>query len=169
LFVAQGSDRDYDKSPQGAMMSGNVYTKGCNNPLPDNFYKNVASSQRPLLKDKTEANEWYAGDYDADARLIDDGKCLYLEILLDKEWVAARKRMLVTSAVLGNAVVPDLPFENPDGTSIRINTDYTGQERDPAHPSPGPFEIARSGRQRIKVCTDKDAPEIVEQSRKRNY
>jgi alpha-N-arabinofuranosidase len=137
LFVAGANARAYDKSMQGAHFSGNVFTGGAN--------------RRSVLKDKTEANEWDAVDYDVDPRLIRDGTRVYLEVSFDKDWVAGRKRTLVTSAVLGRASVPDLPFENPDGTPIRIDTDYAGQERSAAHPSPGPFEIIRGGRQRIRV------------------
>ena len=92
----------------------------------------------------------YGGD-DAHARMIKDGDRVYLELSLDKGWMAASKRTLVTSAVLGKALVPDLPFENPDGSPVRIDTDYHGQKRNAAHPSPGPFEIIRGGIQRIRA------------------
>jgi alpha-N-arabinofuranosidase len=151
LFVGKGSARAYDKSLLGAFFSGNVFTKGSNETHGNSFLQNLPVSMRSFLKDKTEENEWFAGDYDADARLSEDGDSVHLEISLDKGWVAGRKRMLVTSAVLGKAVVPDLPFENPDGTSVRIDRDYKGQRRNAAHPSPGPFEITRDGRLRIRI------------------
>ena len=37
-------------------------------------------------------------------------------------------------------VIPDLPFENPDGSPVRIATDYFGASR-PENPAPDPFEI----------------------------
>lgn len=47
---------------------------------------------------------------------------------------------LVTTDTLGKAVVPGLPYENADGTALRIDRDYFGNARNPARPTPGPFE-----------------------------
>ena len=76
---------------------------------------------------------------------------MYLEIALDKNWLIKQKRKLVTSQLLGKAIVPDLPFENPDGSQLRIDMDYSGQKRNVLDPSPGPFEIMKSGMQRIRI------------------
>jgi alpha-N-arabinofuranosidase len=38
-----------------------------------------------------------------------------------------------------------------DGSLVRIDTDYFGKKRNAANPSPGPFKIAGSGKQKIKV------------------
>jgi alpha-N-arabinofuranosidase len=76
---------------------------------------------------------------------------VYLEIAFDKSWLTKRKGKLVTSQLLGKAIVPGLPFESPDGSLLRIDTDYTGQKRNTLNPSPGPFEITKSGKQRIRV------------------
>ncbi len=51
----------------------------------------------------------------------------------------------VTTSLLGLATVPGLPYENPDGTAIRIGTDYLGRERDETRPTPGPFEEVFAG------------------------
>ena len=45
----------------------------------------------------------------------------------------------VTSELLGNARIPNLPFVNPDGTPLKLDTDFFGKQRD-ATPTPGPFE-----------------------------
>jgi hypothetical protein len=47
-------------------------------------------------------------------------------------------------------VIPDVVFENPDGTPVTINTDYFGVSR-PMNPTPGPFENYREGPQEFKV------------------
>lgn len=47
---------------------------------------------------------------------------------------------LVTTALLGRARIPELPFENPDGSALAVDTDYLGQPRSREQPSPGPFE-----------------------------
>jgi alpha-N-arabinofuranosidase len=45
----------------------------------------------------------------------------------------------VTTELLGRARIPDLPFVNPDGTPLKVNTDFLGKLRD-STPTPGPFE-----------------------------
>jgi alpha-N-arabinofuranosidase len=45
----------------------------------------------------------------------------------------------VTTELLGNARIPNLPFVNPDGTPLKLDTDFFGKQRDPT-PTPGPFE-----------------------------
>ena len=59
---------------------------------------------------------------------------------LDPAWSAERTPPTRDHALLGRAVIPDLPFERPDGTPLSINTDYFGQRRNPSNPAPGPFE-----------------------------
>jgi alpha-L-arabinofuranosidase len=57
----------------------------------------------------------------------------------------------VTTALLGKAVIPDLPYEQPDGSPIRIDTDYSGKSRSESNPTPGPFERPGQGDLKIKV------------------
>ena len=47
---------------------------------------------------------------------------------------------LVSTELLGKARIPDFPFENPDGSAIKLNTDYFNKVRSEGHPTPGPFE-----------------------------
>jgi alpha-N-arabinofuranosidase len=47
--------------------------------------------------------------------------------------------------------VAGLPFEHADGTSIKVDTDFSGRKRNVLNPSPGPFEITGSGLQKIKL------------------
>jgi alpha-N-arabinofuranosidase len=51
----------------------------------------------------------------------------------------ARDSVLVTSELLGKAAIPDAPFEKPDGTPYRLDTDYFGNKRSVDKPAPGPF------------------------------
>lgn len=46
----------------------------------------------------------------------------------------------VTTELLGKSKVAGLPYENADGTPLTIESDYFGQQRDAARPTPGPFE-----------------------------
>jgi alpha-N-arabinofuranosidase len=47
---------------------------------------------------------------------------------------------LVTTVLLGKAKVSDCAYENPDGSPLRIDTDYFGKKRSETRPSAGPFE-----------------------------
>lgn len=49
------------------------------------------------------------------------------------------------------ARIPELPFENPDGSPLKITTDSFGRDRIRSNPFPGTFEIKETGRQKIKV------------------
>lgn len=75
----------------------------------------------------------------------------YLRMKLSKRLTAERTRKLVTTAVLGNAVIPNLPFEQPNGEPISISTDYLGRSRNESNPMPGPFEKSSSGNLVFKV------------------
>jgi len=154
LYVLAGNARQYDAALLPVAMSGNVYTKGTNAPLPDDRaarLKDLSDAQKKAMRNKREDGALVKPDFDAGAKLVAEKDAVYLEIALDKGWLAERTRALVTSALLGRALVPDLPFENPDGTPIVLDKDYFGKARNAANPSPGPFEIAAGGTQRIKV------------------
>jgi alpha-N-arabinofuranosidase len=71
--------------------------------------------------------------------LIEKTDGLYLEFKFDRAWMQEPHKM-VTSTLLGKAVIPDLPYEQPDSSPIRIDTDYLGESRNEANPTPGPFE-----------------------------
>ncbi|MBM3335924.1 hypothetical protein FJY63_14800, partial [Candidatus Sumerlaeota bacterium] len=58
---------------------------------------------------------------------------------------------LVTTERLGRAKVADLPYENPDGSPLKINTDYFGNARNDTNPAPGPFEHPGAGRIVLRV------------------
>jgi alpha-N-arabinofuranosidase len=58
---------------------------------------------------------------------------------------------LVTTDFLAKAKVPNCRYENADGSSLRVNTDYFGNKRDEHNPFPGPFEINVDGMQKFKV------------------
>lgn len=58
---------------------------------------------------------------------------------------------VITTEVLGKAIVPNLPFEIPDGTALKIDSDYFGTKRKSGSPTPGPFEKLQKGENRIKV------------------
>ncbi|MGA2255725.1 MAG: hypothetical protein ABSG53_13855 [Thermoguttaceae bacterium] len=57
----------------------------------------------------------------------------------------------MTTELLGKATIPNLPYERPDGTPKRVDTDYFGKQRNEADPTPGPFENPGQGDLQLKV------------------
>jgi alpha-L-arabinofuranosidase len=51
-----------------------------------------------------------------------------------------KKRNIVSTENPGKAIIPDLPFENTNGTPFYIKTEYSGKKRLKTNSSPGPFE-----------------------------
>ena len=45
----------------------------------------------------------------------------------------------------------NLPFENADGSPLRIVADYFGKQRNESNPTAGPFEQPGEGRTTLKV------------------
>ncbi len=57
---------------------------------------------------------------------------------------------LITTAFLGKAKVPDLAYEQADGSPLKVKTDYLGKRRS-SQPTPGPFENTKAGQGAIRV------------------
>lgn len=159
LFVNGGDASQYSKAILPVWFNGNVFTKGSTRPVSENNQRKfgelntTAKEKIKDIKDQV-ALEKYTLDkqsFDAMVNLVPEKDGVYLEIVLDRKWLTAQKRDFVTSKLLGKVIVPDLPFENVDGSKVEINKDYFGKMRNPANPSPGPFEITKSGMQKIKV------------------
>ena len=82
----------------------------------------------------------------------------YLTLTEDEAWRTAHPRALVTSSILGKAVIPNCGFENADGSPLVIDTDYFGRARNAQNPFPGPFESFQNGTQTIKVWPKPASP-----------
>jgi len=74
----------------------------------------------------------------------------YIKMQFDKEW-AGHETALIRSEMLGNAKIPDLPYEDPDGKPYRLDRDYFGYDRNTINPYPGPLKEQQEGEQGIKV------------------
>ena len=159
LFVRGSNVTQYKKAILPVTFDGNVYVDGAVKigaaDKKRSFGEISAEAKEKLKntpdKDATETNALTDEGFVAGAKLITEKEGIYLEIALDKNWLAKQKRKLVTSQLLGKAIVPDLLFENTDGSPVKIDTDYLGAKRNIANPSPGPVEILKSGRRRIRV------------------
>ena len=83
-------------------------------------------------------------------KVVEEGDNVYLSYSSDENR-ADPKTQLITTELLGKAKIPKQAFENPDGTPLRIETDYWGQKRLESNPSPGPFERPAKGLVKLKV------------------
>ncbi len=88
-------------------------------------------------------------DFDTAPKLVQKADGWYLTVKTDPQWSSEVKRKLVTTALLGKAVIPDMAFENADGSPLAIDTDYFGKKRDTANPFPGPFETPVNGEVKV--------------------
>jgi len=100
---------------------------------------------------KDEHNPMILGDFDPMINLIEEPDGYYIKMQYDKTWAEMGNCKLITTELLGKAVTPDLPYEQPDGRPYIIDRDYFGHNRDTTNPFPGPFETPEDGEARIKV------------------
>jgi alpha-N-arabinofuranosidase len=133
VFVRRADLSVYDKVPLPMMMEGNVFLDGAR---PSRF------EQHPLVN----------ADIDPGLRLIAKEDGLYLEIRMERAWIGTEPRKLVTSALLGRASIPDLPYEEADGSLVSIDVDYFGKLRSKSNPAPGPFEYPDQDDLMLKVA-----------------
>jgi alpha-N-arabinofuranosidase len=132
LFVQRGDLTKYDTAALPVWMDGNVFLKGA---------KPSKHEAEPLVKPEC----------DPALKVVEQAGGFYLQLTFDHAWAAERSRKLVTTELLGKAAIPKVPYERPDGTSIRINTDYFGKSRNESNPTPGPFENPGQGDLKFKV------------------
>ncbi|WP_316790022.1 right-handed parallel beta-helix repeat-containing protein [Pedobacter frigoris] len=159
LFVNGGDAGQYKKNILPVTFDGNVYAKGAKRAISGNKQRSfgeISAEAKEKVKnvadkDAEEKNFIADDNFDAAAGLVKEGDKMYLEITWDKNWLTQQKRKLATTASIKKAIVPDLPFENVDGSALKIDTDYLGNKRNILNPSPGAFEILKSGKQKIRV------------------
>ena len=121
----------YDKATLPVFMAGNVFLNGA----------------KPS---KHEVDPTSLPDTDPKLELVEKADGTYLRITLDGAW-GQRKRRLVTTDLLGNAKITDLPYEQPDGAPYCIDSDFLGKKRDGANPFPGPFEYSADGTESVLI------------------
>ena len=124
--------RVYDTARLPVWMAGNVFLKGA---------KPCRHEAAPLVET----------EFDPAVKLVEKTDGFYLQVRFDKAWVSARTRKVVTTDLLGKAAIPNLPYEQADGTPIRVETDYFGNPRNESNPTPGPFENPGQGDLELKV------------------
>ncbi len=132
LMVGRADLSVYNNAPLPMRMDGNVYLDGAR---PSRF--DAHAVVKPHL--------------DPGLRLVSRPGGLYLQMRFDRSWMNAQPHRLVTTALLGRAAIPDLPYELPDGSPLRIDTDYFGKIRSRSNPTPGPFASPGTGELNLKV------------------
>jgi hypothetical protein len=120
----------YEKRPFPVHAEGNVYLNGAR-PHPDE--RNPAVVTQAV--DKPE--------------IVEEGAAVFLRFAPPATPAGAAG--VVTSERLGTTVIAELPFANPDGSPVRIATDYLNQPRPAASPAPGPFERSAGNESKIRV------------------
>jgi alpha-N-arabinofuranosidase len=132
IFVGPNGLAPYDKAVRPMQMAGNVFLKGA-------------------TPAKAEQNALVLPDSDPEIKLVEEKDGVYLHITLANMQTEKPPRQFVTTELLGKAKVPDLPYEHPDGSPLKINTDYLGKKRPDKSPTPGPFENPGQGKLVLKV------------------
>ncbi|MGA2068746.1 MAG: right-handed parallel beta-helix repeat-containing protein [Thermoguttaceae bacterium] len=132
LFIERGDLSPYNAARLPVRMDGNVFLKGA---------KPCKHEKDPLVEP----------EFDPALKLVEKTDGFYLEVRFDKAWSAQRTRKLVTTDLLGKAAIPNLPYEQPDGTPLRVAADYFGKSRNGSNPTPGPFENPGQGDLKLKV------------------
>ncbi len=132
IFAGGNGLADYDAAKLPSWMDGNVFLKGA---------KPSKYEADPLVKPQ----------FDPAIKLVEAAGGFHLEFSLGEVLSVDRPRKRVTTELLGKAAIPNLPYEQPDGSPIRVDTDYFGKPRTESALMPGPFEKVGEGTQRLKV------------------
>ena len=122
---------DYNNAKLPVWICGNIYY----------------NSAKPSNKDVNFTND---STFNPGVKLLEEGENGFLHLTFKQNFYNHKIKM-ITTALLGKAKIPKAAFDNPDGTLLKIDTDYLGKQRSDVSPSAGPFEAIKAGEQTIKV------------------
>jgi alpha-N-arabinofuranosidase len=145
LFVGRGDLSVYDAAPLPVRMDGNVFFKGA---------KPSKHEREPAVR----------ADLDPALGLVEEPDGFFLTVATDKAF-GDRPRRQVTTELLGKAAIPGLPYEQADGSPVRIDVDYFGAKRSATNPTPGPFEAPGAGPVKLKVWPPSSSKAELERPR----
>ena len=154
--IYSGDDRYYNN-----ILIGSDEKLNNNNPRFSFGIKGYSNAKLPVWVDgniyyngsapyKNETNYIENPTFNPDIKVIEEGDNVFLQLSFDDSFQES-KAQLITTALLGNAKIPKQAFENPDGSTLQIDSDYFGKNRNKQNPSVGPFENADSGKLKLKV------------------
>lgn len=114
-----------------------------------------------LMKGNLYLNGAIPHEQDIDSKIIDQETAApqlirkqdgwYLQWTPEASWGKGLKRELITTEMLGSAIIPDMQYERADGSPLQIDADYSGKTRQLSNPFPGPFIELKEGEKLIKV------------------
>ncbi|MDO8951131.1 MAG: right-handed parallel beta-helix repeat-containing protein [Draconibacterium sp.] len=138
IFVGGVSENDRTKSGLGVyenaelpmLVDGNVYLNSARK----------FSKEKNFLEIKT----------NPEIQIEEKENGIFLTINLDEK-ILKMQNKLVTTEILGKAVIPNAAFENRDGSPLVIDSDFFGKKRNTKNPTTGPFEKPQKGKLSIKV------------------
>jgi alpha-N-arabinofuranosidase len=119
IFVSRCDLSGYDTARLPVHMNDNVFLNGA---------KPSKHEVKPLVQ----------SERDPELKLVKRPDGIYLQMKFDRT-LGDHTGALVTSEMLGKAIIPSVPYEQPDGTPYRIDTDYFGKKRTSENSAPGPF------------------------------
>lgn len=115
--------------------------------LPNYVNRNVYLNNANIYD---EENEFLQLDYDPEIIIEERGDEVYLSMTIDGE-IIKFKSSLISSTDLGKTSLAKQGFVNPDGSSMTIDQDYFGENRNGDNPTVGPFENINEGSIELKV------------------
>jgi len=136
LFVGHSGLAVYGEKAVNLQAVGNVYLAGA----------------KPSTHDRAAL---VVADFNPGTKLEEKPDGWWLETPLEPAWESGQKRGVVTTESLGRAKIPDAPYDKPDGTPYRLDTDYFGKKRNTENPAPGPFRFPSKKGIRLKVWPKK--------------
>jgi hypothetical protein len=95
-----------------------------------------------------EKNKVALPDFDSEVKIEVNGNEVFISLSL--KGLNHLQTEIVTTGKLGKAKLPKQAFEHHCGAPITINYDFLGAERT-KRPVPGPFELSKEGKTRLKV------------------
>jgi alpha-N-arabinofuranosidase len=130
LFAGPAGLDGYDNSAQPNQMAGNVFIMGAK-PSKHEPSPVVRPDFHPTLRLREENGKWL--------------------LAMNPDWGGETTGPLVTSELLGKAMISGQVFVQPDGSPYRFDRDYFGAPHAKEHPRPGPFASPASGGGVIQV------------------
>lgn len=115
----------YDERALALQTAGNIFYNGA----------------KPYGK---ETSSVVRAELDPEVKLLEAGGQSVLHLNLGPE-LKQHSTTLVTTILLGKAMIPGLPYENADGSRLKVNSDYYGKKRSNSKPTAGPFEKPGTG------------------------
>lgn len=89
-------------------------------------------------------------NFNPSIRVEENKNDVYLHLNFDESFYSFNAE-IINTLLLGKAIIPDANFENPDGSSLTIDSDYFGNLRSKKNNFTGPFNNLKPGSLKLKV------------------